>query len=107
MTVSNTSIPDNVAQACLRIVSRGIVMARNWSRRAPEWSFGELDHIHNLPGVVEQDRVGGLAYYYNVERRIYLDLLDQQNRALDLELEPLWETIRGFLDNCGLVEDNT
>ena len=79
-------------------------MGRNWSRAAPERCLVELDHVHNLPSVISDNRIEGLAYYYNVERQLYLRWLEERELKLDVALSPLWETIRVFLEERGLLD---
>lgn len=61
-------LPPAIIGACLRILTNGIVRGRHFAGAGQsERCFVELDHVHNLPGLIGSGSVGALRYYVEAE----------------------------------------
>jgi hypothetical protein len=80
-----------IAEVLARMIAEGLLRTRShgWSGR-PELCATEVDHIHNLPGLIVDYSPDRLAYYWTVERRCYLDRMPEAERA---GWETLWEQL--------------
>lgn len=65
--------PPDLAPVLLDIVRVAILRARahGWAGRA-EAAAAEMDHVHNLPGLLTDFSADGLRYYLDVERPSFL-----------------------------------
>jgi hypothetical protein len=80
--------PKEISEVVLEILQMGILSARaaSWEgdRKRAE---AELDHIHNLPDLLNAYSRQKLDFYWNVERSCYQQLVDS---SLNDELANLW-----------------
>ena len=70
----------------------------------PDWTKLEVEHLHNIPSLIQEDNRLRHEYYYNTERTSYLSAIEQSGHERLLRLvnifyrEP-WNTIATLLDS--------
>ncbi len=86
--------PPEVEQSVLRILRMGILQGRvaGWEGDAERCAI-ECDHLHNLPGLLENFSIEALQYYFQVERSCYLEKCPHGAQAFGVE----WESLAEFL----------
>src|SRR5687768_106289 len=92
--------PPDVADALIEILRMGILQTRVWAdQKDYRRCVQEADHIHNLPGLLNNYNPQLLAFYWNVERPLLIQQIsDQQCRAF----HPAWDKLRGLVEReCG------
>lgn len=90
--------PPEIAEILLRITTYGILHIRGvrWDGRGDDL-VAEADHIHNLPDLVADFSPDRLAYYWEVERIVYLR--KRPDRAA--YFAPLWDELRPHAEGPG------
>ncbi len=82
--------PAPIASILLQILNIGLLRTRS-SVRHPERATIEVDHIHNLPQLIENYSEDLLSYYWNVERISFLEQSVEADRSV---FEPLWDQLQ-------------
>ena len=87
--------PEEVANAVLEIMRRGLVRARaaGWSKDS-EQAAVEADHIHNLPSLLAVFSMDKLRYYVEGE----IPCFTKRAGGVE-EFEPYWEQLADYLEN--------
>jgi hypothetical protein len=88
--------PDEIAAILLEILRHGLlsIRAAGASGDAPRCA-ADADHLHNLPGLLAHFSPGALRYYWEVERRIFLNELGPSQASLWHEL---WDPLRPYAE---------
>ena len=88
-------IPETLQESLLAIVEMGIVNIRFQCQGGRyESCEAEANHIHNIPGLVQDFSADKLAYYLEVELPQYLREIGNHPRG---DLLPHWEILRRWL----------
>src|SRR5258707_1233545 len=87
---------EEIKEVLLKILTEGLVRIRaHGFAGEAEACAREADHLHNLPQLVQSMRPELLLYYYNTERRCYL-----QCALADAEaFQPLWDKLGRLVDD--------
>jgi len=94
---------DELRSVLLNILRIGLLRIRayGWNGRADLCAI-EADHLHNLPGEVQEPKLDLLLYYYNVSRTDFI------NRAQGAgEFEANWKRLGDMLAQMHAVDDGT
>ncbi|MDP6545077.1 MAG: hypothetical protein QGH60_13890 [Phycisphaerae bacterium] len=92
---------DAVQLAMSRIASIGAAMIRDQAHLAA-YVQAEADHIHNLPSYMLDQNLARHSYYWNTERRVYMERvtvlgLDSVPNAVTLtSWDELWSIYRTY-----------
>ena len=88
--------PPEIAEVVLEIIQRGLVRVRllGWSGQSLLCAE-EADHLHNLPSLVADYSDEKLSYYWNIERRRYVDRVPPEQSAW---LADLWDRLRHYAE---------
>jgi hypothetical protein len=90
--------PNDVTEVLTEILTLGILSARAWSHDARR-VVQELDHVHNLPALLQDYRPELLAFYWNTERAILIRQLSSEHCR---GFESAWEKLRLLVEReCG------
>ena len=83
--------PPEIATIVLEILARGLLRARAaaWAGNAERCAV-EVDHVHNLPSLLDKYCPEFLTYYWEVERPSFIARLSTTEVA---EWEPLWQRL--------------
>jgi len=88
-------ILETLQESLLAIVERGIVNIRFQCEGGRyELCEAEANHIHNIPGLVQDFSADKLAYYLEVEVPQYVRAIGHPPRG---DLLPQWEILRRWL----------
>jgi hypothetical protein len=89
------SCPPDLADILARMLAMALfrIRASCWSGDAERGAI-EADHAHNLPELISNFRMGGLAYYWNVERPGYLSHIGESQ---DQSWQELWDELRPYV----------
>jgi hypothetical protein len=90
--------PPEVARILINIATYGILHIRGqrWDGRGDDL-VAESDHIHNLPALVADYSPDRLAYYWEVERPIYL----RKRPECVAYFAQLWDELRPHVEGPG------
>ena len=88
--------PPDVADVLIEILRMGILQTRVWAgqkdfRRCVQ----EADHIHNLPGLLNNYAPQLLEFYWNVERPLLIQQLSEQGCQA---FHPEWERLQTLVE---------
>jgi hypothetical protein len=87
--------PEDVRAPLLKILERGLLMIRRHAdRNDPERCGVEANHLHNLPGLVEECSPERLTYYLEVEVPQYIR---ETNDKIPDEVREAWNALRVWL----------
>jgi len=90
--------PPDIADVLIEIIQFGILRIRafaNDSRRC----VNEADHIHNLPPLLVDFAPQLLTFYWEVERVLLIQKLDETNCRM---FEPLWDQLQLLMRQHGV-----
>src|SRR4051794_28631408 len=85
--------PPDVADVLVEIIRLGILQIRAFSKDARR-CMNEADHIHNLPGLLNNYAPQLLDFYWNVERPL---LIQQVSREACVGFEPAWQRLESLV----------
>jgi hypothetical protein len=91
-----TSCPPEIAGILLEILGNGLlrIRARGWEGEARPCA-AEVDHVHNLPGLLADYHREGLHYYWDVERVVFRKELPPASLPA---WEPLWRRLEPHVE---------
>src|SRR5688500_15494774 len=92
--------PPDVADVLIEILKWGILQTRAWAcQKDYRRCVQESDHIHNLPGLLNNYHPDLLAFYWNVERPLLIQQISfEQCKAF----HDAWEQLQGLVEReCG------
>lgn len=93
--------PEPLRTALLELVRWSLIVIRNDSAAADQ-VCAYADHVHNLPALVAQFHVDGLAYYWDVERPCFLKALERLDAQPPYFFKLRWATIEDeYHRRCG------
>ena len=83
--------PDAIHSAVCEVLRIGSLRARSaaWDGDAVRAAL-EVDHIHNLPGLLRDYSQDALEYYWNCERSAFLQQVGAENAR---EFEQAWNAV--------------
>ena len=83
--------PADTSEIHLEILETGLhtIRASGWSGQVNRW-VREVDHVHNLPRLLADDRPQVLLYYWDVDRAGYIEEAPPEGLAA---WEPLWRRL--------------
>lgn len=86
------ALDEQTRRTLLEILELGLSNIRShaWAGDCAQ-AANEADHIHNIPGVLRRDSVGGLHYYLTVEKELYLR---KTSGASPSPFDDLWSRLR-------------
>lgn len=87
------AFPPDVVEACLGVLGRGISTIRMHAGRQGHPAWDLADHLHNLPGELARNDLGGLQLFYNHVR----PTLERLGVGKDEWLQDCLDTIRAYL----------
>jgi hypothetical protein len=88
--------PPELAEVIAQILQVGLLRIRAlaWSADAGRCA-AEADHLHNLPGLLQDYSLDRLTYYWEAERPAFVS--DSKGEGLE-EFTSLWNRMAAFLD---------
>lgn len=89
--------PKKVRVAIGEILETAILSTRfNLRQGNLEYCLIKLDHIHNLPKILEKYDVGELKYYWDITREDYIEKLKKIEKS-DLNVYKIqWEVLKKY-----------
>ena len=84
--------PEPLRQAFLELLTWTFLYIRNKPSDA-NLCFAHADHMHNVPGLLARFRTEQLAYYWEVERPIFLRNLKAIGEHPSGAFEHYWEVV--------------
>jgi hypothetical protein len=92
------SCPPEIAEIILEILQTGLLAIRAWGWEGNSASCAsEVDHLHNLPGLLSHYSPELLRYYWEVERPAYCNRGDGYPAAF----ASAWERLHCLLEQGG------
>jgi hypothetical protein len=88
--------PPEVAAVIAQVLQAGLLRIRalGWSGDSGRCA-AEADHLHNLPGLLQDYSPDLFRYYWDVERPAFI----RQNQGVGLEMfTPLWDRMAALLN---------
>lgn len=92
--------PPDVADVLIEILKWGILQTRTWAcQKDNRRCVQETDHIHNLPGLLNNYNPDLLVFYWNLERPL---LIRQVGFEQCKAFHAAWEKLQGLVEReCG------
>ena len=86
--------PTEVASLLLKIIGLALLNVRGFgfTKGDANRCAIEADHVHNLPGLIENFSAGALRYYLDVARPEYCRLVANEPGMIKL-FEPAWSQL--------------
>ena len=105
MPEKSNGINRTLASAYIQLLERGMQILRESCELGhPDWTKIEVEHLHNIPSLIQEGNRLRHDYYYRIERPSYLGAIEQSGHERLVGLvkifyrEP-WNTIATVLDS--------
>ena len=95
--------PEKVRVAVIGLLRRSLLRIRNAAGAGDaQLCFIETDHVHNLPGLLDNYSDELLRFYLDVERQAYRAQLERHAPRRDdfgdvREMQPFWDALEKYM----------
>lgn len=94
----------NKLRSCyLEMLNLGMIILREAIDHGDlEWAAAEVELLHNVPSLIDEERIGPHQYFWNGTRGHYIEWSSQPGRGharrkMDTYYQPLWSEMEPIL----------
>jgi len=104
---------DDLDRLYVRLLQVGLlVLDQALEAGDTEWARIEIQHLHNVPSLVDEESAERHSYFWNDERAQYLDWLNTQGSELARSrmrtyYEPIWDEMEPLIAERTLMVGRT